>query len=222
VTEQDWLTGNDPSEMLVGLSSLRSGRVRRALSRFGLDYHDYRTCLSERKRSLLHCAFLREFGRYLGQQNWRGTLEAGERCADGAAGPADSDVAEVVRSSVSMLLSMNSEFRSKAHYIAIDRPDVVATWEARIRAMEGYYCDLLRDLCGNPFKPVQVVPSWQTPTVLALAHAIYEEKAFDRLPILADALEEAGCDHADVLNHCRHDQVHVRGCWVVDLVLSRT
>ena len=63
-------------------------------------------------------------------------------------------------------------------------------------------------------------PNWLTPTVQSIAAAIYEDRTFDRLPILADALEEAGCTNADVLLHCRRPGEHVRGCWVVDLVLG--
>ena len=62
---------------------------------------------------------------------------------------------------------------------------------------------------------------WVTPTVRALAEGIYADRAFDRLPILADALQDAGCDDADVLAHCRGPWPHVRGCWVVDLVLGK-
>lgn len=80
---------------------------------------------------------------------------------------------------------------------------------------------ILRDIIGNPFRPVTFDPAWQTSTVTALAQAIYEEQAFDRLPILADALEDAGCTTADILGHCRGDGEHVRGCWVVDLVLGK-
>ena len=80
---------------------------------------------------------------------------------------------------------------------------------------------LLRDIFGNPFRPVAADPKWLTSAVVGLAQAIYEERAFDRMPILADALEEAGCDNADVLNHCRQPGEHVRGCWVVDLVLGK-
>jgi hypothetical protein len=54
-----------------------------------------------------------------------------------------------------------------------------------------------------------------------MAEGIYGERAFDRLPILADALEEAGCDNPDVLTHCRQPGSHVRGCWAVDLILGR-
>ena len=82
-------------------------------------------------------------------------------------------------------------------------------------------CRLLRDIFGNPFRPIVADPAWLTPTVGSLAVAIYEDRAFDRLPILADALEEAGCTNADVLLHCRVPAEHVRGCWVVDLVLGK-
>jgi hypothetical protein len=85
--------------------------------------------------------------------------------------------------------------------------------------------DLLRELFGNPFRPLGVDPVWFRAAggaVPRLAQAIDAEEAFDRLPILADALEEAGCDDADVLAHCRTPGEHVRGCWVVDLLLGRS
>jgi hypothetical protein len=84
-----------------------------------------------------------------------------------------------------------------------------------------YWCDLVRDVFGNPFRPVNTVPAWLTSTVVELARGIYEERAFDRLPILADALQDAGCDSTDILDHCRGPGPHVRGCWVVDLVLGK-
>lgn len=83
-------------------------------------------------------------------------------------------------------------------------------------------CDLLRCIFGNPFRPIVFADSWRSETAVALASAIYAERAFDRLPILADALEEAGCDHADVLSHCRGSGPHARGCWVVDRVLGKS
>lgn len=81
-------------------------------------------------------------------------------------------------------------------------------------------CRLLRDILGNPFRPVAVDPTWLTSTVTQLSAGIYEERAFDRLPILADALMDAGCDHPDVLAHCRSSGPHARGCWVVDFLLG--
>jgi hypothetical protein len=81
---------------------------------------------------------------------------------------------------------------------------------------------LLRCIVPNPFRPVLLEPSWLTSTVVSLAQTAYKERAFDRLPILADALEEAGCTNDDLLDHCRGPGPHVRGCWVVDLVLGKS
>jgi hypothetical protein len=64
-------------------------------------------------------------------------------------------------------------------------------------------------------------PAWFTSTVVALANGIYQEKAFDRLPILADALQDSGCDSEDILNHCRQPGEHVKGCWVIDHLLEK-
>lgn len=79
----------------------------------------------------------------------------------------------------------------------------------------------VHDIFGNPFRPVTLDPSWLTSTVLTIASDIYEEKAFDQMPILADALQDAGCDNEEILRHCRGPGPHTRGCWVVDLVLGR-
>jgi hypothetical protein len=90
---------------------------------------------------------------------------------------------------------------------------------------EGAWRELFRPascIVGNPFRPVAFDRGWRSETAIALASGIYAERAFDRLPILADALEEAGCDHPDVLAHCRGPGPHVRGCWVVDLVLNKS
>jgi hypothetical protein len=83
-------------------------------------------------------------------------------------------------------------------------------------------CDLARDIFGNPFRPVAFAPEWRSDTALSLARHIYEARDFAQMPILADALQDAGCDNADILNHCREpNATHVRGCWVVDLVLGK-
>lgn len=84
--------------------------------------------------------------------------------------------------------------------------------------------DVLRDVFGNPFHSPTLAPEWLAwgdGVVPALAKGIYEDCAFDRLPILADALEEAGCTDTDVLGHCRGKGPHVRGCWVVDLAMRK-
>jgi hypothetical protein len=83
---------------------------------------------------------------------------------------------------------------------------------------------LLYEIMGNPFRSTEVKPVWLTwnnGTVSKLARAIYTDRAFDRLPLLADALEDAGCADATILAHCRSGGEHVRGCWVIDLLLGK-
>lgn len=86
-------------------------------------------------------------------------------------------------------------------------------------------CQLLRDVFGPiPFRSVSLdraILRWNDGTLLNMAQGFYTDRAFDRMPKLADALYEAGCDHADVLAHCRQPGEHVRGCWVVDLLLGK-
>lgn len=83
------------------------------------------------------------------------------------------------------------------------------------------HCDLLRDLFGNPFKPVKFAPGWRVASAVAVGKSIYEDHAFERMPILADALEDAGCNDAAVLEHCRGPGPHFLGCWVIDGVLGK-
>lgn len=80
---------------------------------------------------------------------------------------------------------------------------------------------LLRDVFHNPFRPVAFQSQWKTNNVVAIARYIYDTGDYGSMPILADALEEAECTDLEVLSHCRHTQAHVRGCWVVDLLLGK-
>ncbi len=81
---------------------------------------------------------------------------------------------------------------------------------------------LIRDIFGNPFRPVTFLPEWRTSTVLALAQQMYDSRDFSAMPILADALQDAGCEDETILTHCRGPGPHVRGCWCVDACLSRS
>jgi hypothetical protein len=81
---------------------------------------------------------------------------------------------------------------------------------------------IIRDVIGNPFRPITFSPSWRTDTAVSLARMMYESRGFSAMPILADALQDAGCENADILDHCRDpNAAHVRGCWVVDWVLGK-
>jgi hypothetical protein len=81
--------------------------------------------------------------------------------------------------------------------------------------------ELLRDIFGNPFRPVAFSEPWRTDTAVSLARQMYESRDFSAMPILANALQDAGCSSAEILDHCRGCGPHGRGCWVVDLVLGR-
>ncbi|MBP3957608.1 hypothetical protein J8F10_20355 [Gemmata sp. G18] len=79
----------------------------------------------------------------------------------------------------------------------------------------------MRDILGNPFCPIALSPDWRTGTTISLAQQMYDSRDFSAMPILADALQDAGCDNTDILDHCRSDGPHIRGCWVVDAILGK-
>src|SRR5262249_38284578 len=100
--------------------------------------------------------------------------------------------------------------------------------ERSVREVQTEQSCLLRCLFGNPFRPIVVDPACRTPTVTALATAAYEERSLprgtldpDRLAVLADALEDAGCTDEQLLAHLRVPSPHGRGCWVIDLLLGK-
>jgi hypothetical protein len=90
------------------------------------------------------------------------------------------------------------------------------------------YCRLLRDIFGNPFRPGLLQPAWLSPAVRETAQIAYDDREFPtgalnqkRMVALADALEQAGCFDGVILSHCRGPGEHVRGCWVLDLLLGK-
>jgi hypothetical protein len=87
-------------------------------------------------------------------------------------------------------------------------------WYGRIPA-------LCREVFGNLFESVNFDPAWHADTAVSLAQQMYDARDFSAMPILADALQDAGCDNEGILSHCRSSGPHVRGCWVVDLVLGK-
>jgi hypothetical protein len=89
------------------------------------------------------------------------------------------------------------------------------------RADEAECLALARCIFRNKFRPTALDPSWRTDTAVSLAKRMYDSRDFGVMPILADALQDAGCDSDDILEHCRGPGPHVRGCWVVDAVLNK-
>jgi hypothetical protein len=102
-----------------------------------------------------------------------------------------------------------------------------AAWAAAQKATtqeQTYQCNLLLDIFGNPFRPITLDLAWLTwhdGLLVSMAQQMYDSRDFSDMPILADGLEEAGCSNQDILAHCRSGGEHVRGCWVVDLLLGK-
>jgi hypothetical protein len=152
-------------------------------------------------------------------------VEVAERYADGAATVAERAGARgtIGTSHLSVILAHAASADAwHAAEWGISGADLVADRAAEHAAQ----CHLLRDLFGDPFQAPQPVEAgvlnWGAGIVSTMARRLYEERAFDLLPILADALEDAGCDNAEFLNHCRGPGPHVRGCWALDLILGKS
>lgn len=110
----------------------------------------------------------------------------------------------------------------KARWVGFTDPPTDPQWLAVYSYARQRHSELARDIIGNPFHPVGADPLWRTATAAALARQMYESRDFSAMPILADALQDAGCDHEEILAHCRGRAPHVRGCWVVDLLLLKS
>ena len=207
MTEAEWLAATDPISMLEFLDSKAS----------------------ERKLRLFGCAYSRQMWDLLTEECFRDAIRIAEQFADGRVGK--KELAAIKKLSGAALERCGLAGVTGPRYCAIGsawsctrNPETAATyplWVFTEQAERISQVAVCRDIFGNPFRPVAVDPSWLTSEVRTLAEGIYEDRAFDRLPILADALQEAGCDNEDILNHSRSDGPHVRGCWVVDLVLGK-
>src|SRR5262249_43566761 len=197
------------------------------------------------------CALCRAVEHLLTDERYQKALGVAERYADGLAGAgelrkANGVVDEAIRHTdeyawsedkQGMLVAANAVSWATTLREPPDPPAYLAGCAAlgakSASSIEGLsdrvnharQCALLRDILGSlPFRPVTVPPSvlgWDNGRVVKLAQAIYYERSIGDLPILADALEEAGCDDPDILTHCRAAGPHVRGCWVIDLLLEK-
>jgi hypothetical protein len=215
MTEAEWLACDHPQEMLDRL----------------------RGCVSRRKERLCAAAWARAFvghaaasttpwlvayQGWLADPRWLLLLDAAERFADGAI---DQRALRAFRLESGGPYNLYLEATRVSHFS-------LAEAYRSLRGVQGEFavpsdqeiCDLIRDIIkpSPPPPPASSWLTWQDSTVSRIAQGIYDERAFDRLPILADALLDAGCDNEDILAHCRSEGPHVRGCWVIDLLLGKT
>lgn len=199
--------------------------------------------LSARKQRLVAAAMCRRVAHLLPDDGCRTAVDVAERYADRAAKRADLSAAHRVaqaawgriggamfanpedapRGAVWALLRLTHP--TKRHFadgVADSCAAAAGCVEpARYLELHNKECARQKRLLLDVLAPAALDPGWRTSTVVALAWGIYADRAFDRLPILADALEDAGCEDADVLGHCRGPDPHVRGCWVVDSLLGK-
>jgi hypothetical protein len=224
MTEDEWRAFRHPEAMLNALGE----RV------------------TERKCRLLACACCRRIWHLMTDARVREAVEIAERLADGLATQRQRKAAYALMHEIRSAADPATDYRAFssamcAHFAlspAANRQAAIMNSAGDTANAVGYaveHCDgrskeaehvaqsdLVRDLFGNPYRPVVLDSTWRTDTVLSFAKQMYESRDFSAMPILADALQDAGCDNADILDHCRGTGSHVRGCWVVDLILGKT
>jgi hypothetical protein len=189
--------------------------------------------MMSRQRRLFAVALCRQTELYPIDEPWEQILQVGEAYADGKAkkreleeGRAAAERIRNKRQRVSRTL-MADAVASACHAL---RPDFRCLYCLKeVMKAEGLsylikdkraHCGLVRDIFGNPFATVSFEARSVSATARKLAQSMYDERRFADLPVLADALEEGGCTDAAILAHCRDKGDHVRGCWVIDLVLG--
>lgn len=227
MTEAEWLSEGEPWGLITHLQ---------------IEQSVHRTKRGRRKLRLFGCGCCRRvWHHYEALEDLKKLIEVAESFADGSVSTAAIEPL-LSRVRPSAVYGFDSCLASAARHVAsaavleaggraaVAIQDVVAHSQSpasphehvRIAFTErALQVRLFHCIFGNPFRPVALDPAWRTATAVQLAQGIYDDRAFDRLPILADALQDAGCDHDDVLTHCRDTGPHARGCWVVDLILGK-
>jgi hypothetical protein len=225
MTEQEWLTSTDPAPMLEYL----------------------REMCSERKMRLLACACCRQIWDHLPDPRSKRAVEVAERFADDQATP--RELADA-RNAALAVTRRGPDPAWAAYWAAnvkaagplentFDAAGAAGARQAAQKASGGRaeawtrvhtasvrdQVELVFEVIGNPFRQPWLNPlwrGWEGGVLVQLAEGIYNERAFDRMPILGDALEEAGCADKSILDHCRGTTGHVRGCWVLDWLLEKS
>jgi hypothetical protein len=225
MTEEEWLTNTDPLAMVRFLRELPP-----------------RDRISDRKLRLFACACCRKLEKYV-EPICVESIVRWERLAD--EGVRKTDYPQALGDAYSSLRGPYTEPEPQTpEYLGSccclnlnwDTKNVPASVDAIITDTQRAgieYAELarmLRDVVGNPCRRVVTKRThyrlrqwraWNEGTVVRLAQSMYDSRCFDEMPILHDALSDAGCDNLDILEHCRTDGGHIRGCWVVDLLLKK-
>jgi hypothetical protein len=237
MTEAEWLACRDARPMLAFLHTRKT----------------FLTRAGRRKLRLFACACCRGIWHLVDDERSRHAVVVAEHHADGAASAQElyeADVAAGKAADAASGRSMPAKYHARMAACSAATRWITRKWGAVAAARETalamqkaagrgrpdawmgsqvqaeerrWLAGLLRDVFGNPFRKVEVAPSWlawNEGAVRKLAQAIYNDRRFGDLPVLADALEEAGCTDADVLGHCRVGGEHVLGCWVLDGLLD--
>ncbi len=225
MTEGEWLKTKDPDPMLAALW----GKA------------------SRRKLRLFACGCCRHVvWHLLRDPRYTDAVQVAESFAEGLAGAEQLKAANESAAAASMAERYGSKtYHAAMAVVAATRTALQAEVAARFdaprpdrcplvagetaaavaagRADKGKVAALLREVFGPlPFREVGIETAWLTPAVLSIARRAYDERDFSALPVLADALADAGCDNEDLLRHCREPGLaHCRGCWVVDLILQQ-
>ncbi|MCI0700349.1 MAG: hypothetical protein L0241_04645 [Planctomycetia bacterium] len=237
MTEEEWLTCLDSVRMLQFLrhdivllvDELPTYSQREALRTFLLE-------AATRKLRLFACWCSRRIWTELLDDRSRKAVEMIERFVDDFATDEQRweakfgaiDARNAIRGHPIKRMAAHAAYAASDFEIeeAASESANVVTWvegPSELSVARAEQAQILRCIFGNPFRPVAFEPAWRTSDVVALARGIYEDRAFDRMPILADGLQDAGCDNDDILNHCRDTtSPHARGCWVVDLILDKS
>jgi len=208
VTEQEWLAATEPYEMLKGI------------------WHNS----SARKLRLFAVACCRSVLTELMDERGRGAVEVAERFAENNATDGERRLArhEAQRArgaasdrfTKSILRATYEANHSDAGQAASSSSSYIAPGGTYGRVEQLAQVRMLRCIF-NPFRTVTFSLEWRTSTTVLMAQHMYESRDFSAMPILADALQESGCENEDVFSHCRGSAPHVRGCWVVDQVLGK-